>query len=72
MRAASAAHLILSNLVTITTMVKNIHYLISPFHLSHNFRFKYSQTRLQRHERDWIFCVVINECRCNRGVSYYG
>jgi hypothetical protein len=29
---------------------------------------KYSRSRLQRYERDWIFCVVINECHYNRGV----
>jgi hypothetical protein len=27
-----------------------------------------SRTRLWRHERDRIFCVVINGCRYNRGV----
>jgi hypothetical protein len=27
-----------------------------------------SRTRLKHHGRDWIFCVVINECCSNRGV----
>jgi hypothetical protein len=31
-------------------------------------RYIYSRTRLQRHERDWIFCVVIKEYCYNRGV----
>jgi len=33
---------------------------------------QYSRNRLLAHERDWIFCVVINECPINRGVLCYG
>jgi hypothetical protein len=30
------------------------------------------QNRLKRHDRDWIFCIVINECCYNGGVNRYG
>jgi len=29
---------------------------------------KYSKTRLKRQRRDWIFCIVINECCSNGGL----
>ena len=32
---------------------------------------KYGRTRSWHRERDWIICVVINECRSNPGVRYY-
>jgi len=32
---------------------------------------EYSGTQLRHRERDWVTCVVINECRINRGGEWY-
>jgi len=35
-------------------------------------KYREIQTRLQRHERDWIFCVVTNGCCYNKGLYCCG
>jgi hypothetical protein len=73
----AVATLVTSTVYTVATLVTSTVY--SSYNLKHRTTLKFRKHTLiynyrveLRYVMKWIYCVVINECRYNRGVKYYG